>query len=62
MNYYQPQFNNPYAGYQPQRFQTPDQQQFNQMQQTQQIQQPIQAIQPTFKSAGVGLQGNQLIV
>lgn len=60
MNYYQPQFNNPYVGYQPQRFQTPDQQQFNQMQQTQQIQQPIQAIQPTFKSVGVGLQGKSV--
>lgn len=57
MNYYQQQLNNPYVGYQPQRFQTPDQQYVNQMQ-NQQMQQPIQP--PIFKSSTAGLQGKSV--
>lgn len=57
MNYYQPQFNNPYAGYPPQRFQTPDQQYVNQIQ-NQQMQQPIQP--PIFKPTTGGLQGKSV--
>lgn len=56
-NYYQSPFNNPYGGYQPQRFQTPDQQQFAQMQQ-QAMQQPIQPA--TFKPTPIGLQGKSV--
>lgn len=56
MNYYQSPYLNPY--YQPQnlqsqRFQTPEQQQFNQIQQT-------QPIQPVFKPTAIGLQGKSV--